>query len=94
MPEDKITLLIRMIREKAETSDISSIKEKFAAEFQITGEGVFYVEVRDGKISIEPYEYNDRDLLIKASADTLKTRKISVSGNLQKAAFIKKILKK
>ena len=108
MPEDKITLLIRMIREKAETSDISSIKEKFAAEFQITGEGVFYVEERDGKISIEPYEYNDRDLLIKASADTLKkiinkelsiekaliTRKISVSGNLQKAAFIKKILKK
>lgn len=49
MPEDKITLLIRMIREKAETSDISSIKEKFAAEFQITGEGVFYVEVMGRK---------------------------------------------
>ena len=89
MPEDKITLLIRMIREKAETSDISSIKEKFAAEFQITGEGVFYVEVRDGKISIEPYEYNDRDLLIKASADTLK-KIINKELSIEKALITRK----
>lgn len=108
MPENNISVLIKLIKEKIDAADTSLIKEKFAVEFQITGEGVFYVEVKDGNISIEPYEYNDRDLLIKASADTLEkiikkelsiekaliTRKIIVSGNLQKAAFIKKLFKK
>ena len=28
------------------------------------GEGVFYVEVKDHKVSVEPYEYNDRNCAI------------------------------
>lgn len=37
MPEDKITLLIRMIREKAETSDISSIKREICSRISDNG---------------------------------------------------------
>ncbi len=37
------------------------------------GEGAFYVEVKDGKLSVEPYEYNDRQAkVIMSSANFLK----------------------
>lgn len=33
--------------------------------------GVFYVEVKDQKINIEPYEYNDRNCAITMKMDNL-----------------------
>ena len=34
---------------------------------------IFYVEIKDGKLSVEPYEYNDRQAnLIMKSADFVK----------------------
>lgn len=37
------------------------------------GEGAFYVEVKDGKLNVEPYEYNDRQAkVIMSSANFLK----------------------
>lgn len=33
--------------------------------------GVFYVEVKDHKINIEPYEYNDRNCAITMKMDNL-----------------------
>ncbi len=43
-------------------SDVSDISEHLAFQFNITGEaeGIFYAEVKDGALAVEPYEYFDR----------------------------------
>lgn len=45
----------------------------FAVEFNIfgEGEGAFYAEVNNGKITVEPYEYYDRDAKVIISSDEL-----------------------
>lgn len=91
-------------------TDVSGVTEKLAFQFNITGEGEgsFYAEVKDGKLSIEPYEYYDRDAIFICSADTLfkimegKTdpmlaftlRKLKVEGDLGKALKIKEFISK
>ena len=51
-------------------ADVSDIHEHLAYQFNITGEaeGIFYAEVKDGKLSVEPYEYFDRDAMFTCSA--------------------------
>ncbi|MGN0157578.1 MAG: SCP2 sterol-binding domain-containing protein [Brotaphodocola sp.] len=53
--------------------DASGVKEHLACQFSIVGEetGVFYVEIKGGRMSVEPYEYNDRDAIWICSAETL-----------------------
>ena len=43
-------------------SDVSDISEHLAFQFNITGEaeGIFYAEVKDGVLAVEPYEYIQR----------------------------------
>ena len=40
-------------------ADVSDIQEHLAYQFNIIGEaeGIFYAEVKEGKLYIEPYEY-------------------------------------
>ena len=82
-------------------ADVSDITEHLAYQFNITGEasGIFYVEVKDGKLFVEPYEYFDRDALFICSAQTLRdladgkldpvlaftVQKIKEEGNIYKA---------
>lgn len=89
-------------------ADVGEIREHLAYQFNITGEGAgaFYVEVRDGQLHIEPYEYHDRDACFTCSADTLfrlaagksdpvaavLTGKLRVEGNLDKAMRLKTFL--
>ena len=56
-------------------SDVSDISEHLALQFNITGEaeGIFYAEVKDGVLAVEPYEYFDRDAIFICSAETLFT---------------------
>ncbi len=84
-------------------------KDFLAVQVNITGKdsGVFYVEVKDGKISVEPYEYNDRQCAITISmADFNKlldgkldpvlaftTGKLKVDGDVGKAVEFSKALK-
>jgi putative sterol carrier protein len=86
-------------------ADVSDIKEHLAYQFNIVGEaeGIFYVEVKDGKLYVEPYEYHDRDAVFIASADTLMKisegkldpvkaftfRKLKVEGSIDKALKLK-----
>lgn len=88
--------------------DVSNIHEHLAYQFQITGEGegIFYVEVKDGKLYVEPYEYFDRDAIFICSAETLKKiasgkldpvlaftlGKLKVKGNIDKALKLKEFL--
>ncbi|MDE6433224.1 MAG: SCP2 sterol-binding domain-containing protein [Lachnospiraceae bacterium] len=89
-------------------TDVSKVNEHLAYQFNITGEGEgsFYAEVKDGKLSIEPYEYYDRDALFICSADNLfkiiagkldpvaafTLGKLKVEGNIDKALKIKELL--
>lgn len=111
MAENNVNEIIDIIKgkiqeKKAEGVSTDGLPEKFAAEFQLKDGGVFYVELKNGEINIAPYEYNDRDILIKTTAETLKkilnkdmriqkaliTGKIKISGDIQKAMLLKKVL--
>lgn len=89
-------------------ADVSDIREHLAYQFNITGEaeGIFYAEVKEGKLYVEPYEYYDRDAMFTCSAETLfkiaegKTDpilavtlgKLKVEGNIEKALKLKELI--
>ena len=89
-------------------ADVSDIKEHLAYQFNIIGEasGIFYVEVKDGQIFVEPYEYYDRDAMFTCSAKTLMKladneidpilavtlQKLKVEGNIDKALRFKELI--
>lgn len=97
------------VKDMFKDADVSNVKEKLAYQFNITGEGegAFYAEVKDGKLSIEPYEYFDRDALFICSCETLMkilsgkqdpvaaftTGKLKVEGSIDKALKIKELMK-
>ncbi len=62
--------VLQKAREMAAAADISGV-DFMAVQINITGEGsgVFYVEVKDGRISVEPYEYYDRQCALTISDD-------------------------
>ena len=100
--------LFQKVKDMFSKADVSGIKEHLAFQFNITGEveGAFYAEVKDGVLSIEPYEYYDRDAIFICSADTLlkiaagkldpvfafTTGKLKVEGSLDKALELQKFL--
>ena len=90
-------------------TDVSDIKEHLAYQFAIEDEeagGIFYVEVKEGKLFVEPYEYFDRDAMFISDPDTLMkiaegkmdpvwaftTQKLKVEGNLEKALRLKELI--
>ena len=90
-------------------ADVSDIKEHLAFEFDIEDEeagGAFYVEVKDGALYVEPYEYYDRDarficapeVLLKIATGEMDpvwaftTQKLKVEGNIDKALRLKEII--
>ena len=89
-------------------ADVSDINEHLAYQFNITGEaeGIFYAEVKDGQLYVEPYEYFDRDAMFTCTAVTLvkladgKTDpilavtlgKLKVEGNIDKALRLKDLI--
>ena len=96
------------VREKFMQADVSDVGEHLAFQFNITGEesGIFYVEVKDGQLHVEPYEYFDRDAMFSASADTLRKiaegktdpvkeftlRRLKVEGSIDKALKLKDLI--
>lgn len=61
------------LKGKFQGVDVSHITEHLAYQFNIIGEaeGIFYIEVKDGQLYMEPYEYFDRDVIFTCSKDTL-----------------------
>ena len=102
--------VVAKVKDALKDTDVSGVKEHAAYQFNITGEGegAFYVEIDNGKINVEPYEYFDRDILVYTSAADLidildgKTDfvnahlsgKISAEGDLRKAELLKDVGKK
>ncbi|MCR5776566.1 MAG: SCP2 sterol-binding domain-containing protein [Lachnospiraceae bacterium] len=101
--------LVEKVRKLSAKADVSD-KDFLAVQVNITGKesGVFYVEVKDHKINVEPYEYNDRNCAITISLDDFNkliggkldpvvaftTGKLKVDGDTGKALEFSKLLKK
>lgn len=101
--------LVEEIRGIFEKADVSQVKEHIAYQFNIEGEaeGAFYVEVAEGTLKIEPYEYFDRDVLFTTSANTLleiakgkldavvafTVGKLKVEGDFDKALLLQQFSK-
>lgn len=64
--------LFTIVKEKLILADVRHIPGHVALEFQVQGEtkGMFFVEIANGRIRIEPYNYHDRDVSFAADADT------------------------
>ena len=104
----KFDELLTKVRSKSSGADASAI-DFLAVQINITGKdgGVFYVEVKDHKINVEPYEYNDRNCAITISmADFNKLidgkldpvaaftiGKLKVDGDIGKALEFSKLVK-
>ena len=98
------------VKETFMDADVSNITEHLAYQFNITGEaeGIFYVEVKEGKLYVEPYDYHDRDAMFTCSAENLikiaqgkldpilavTLKKLKVDGNIDKALKLKKMISK
>lgn len=65
--------IVFKVRESFENADAREIFEHVAVQVNIEGEGAgaFYIEVAERYISVEPYDYHDRDGLLTASGETL-----------------------
>ena len=67
-----VTQLIDRMRTQFGPKDISSIEGLLAIQINVTDpDGVLYVEIKDGTLSIEPYEYIDRNAAVTISMDNL-----------------------
>ena len=65
--------VVHIAREVFENADARMIFEHIAIQVNIVGEGsgVFYIEVADRNICVEPYDYVDRDGLVTTDAQTI-----------------------
>lgn len=74
--------LVQNVKEAMKSARASKSVGHVAFQFNVTGEaeGAFYLEISDGKIDVQPYEYYDRDLVIVTSADVIMKM---VNGELQ-----------
>ena len=88
------------IKSKFMEADVSHITEHLAYQFNIV------VEVKEGKLYVEPYEYFDRDAMFTAKAETFMKiannkldpvlaftmQKMKVEGNFDKALKLKELI--
>ena len=100
--------LFAEIKGKFLEADISDVQEHLAFQFNIVGEGsgIFYVEAKEGKLYIEPYEYYDRDAMFTATGEVFikiaegkldpvmafTMQKLKVEGNVEKALKLKELI--
>ncbi len=100
--------IVKKVRTAAEKIDISG-HDFLAVQVNLSDveDGVLYVEIKDGKLSVEPYEYHDRNCAITLSATNFSklidgkldpvlaftTGKLKVDGDINKALEFSKLLK-
>ncbi len=101
--------LIGKVRTIAAGVDASN-RDFLAVQVNVTGKdsGVFYVEVKDHRINVEPYDYHDRNCAITISMTNLNklidgkldpilaftTGKLKIDGDLGKALEFSNLIKK
>ncbi|MGN0414682.1 MAG: SCP2 sterol-binding domain-containing protein [Agathobacter sp.] len=96
------------IKGKFLKADVSDITEHLAFQFNIIGEaqGIFYIEVKDGVLKVEPYVYQERDAMFTCTAKTLEGIEsgkldpnqaveegmLKVEGNVDKALRLQELI--
>ena len=55
--------IVAAVRKKLSKADVSSIPGTLAFQVDVEGkaEGIFYIEIKDGQMHVEPYDYLDRN---------------------------------
>lgn len=102
--------IVKEVKNYCDGADLGDYKEHLAIEIAIKGEGegVFYIEAKDGKLNVEPYDYHDRDArlnitaanfikLAKGKLDPVwafTTGKLKIDGSIEKALEFKKVINK
>ena len=105
MKRDAVVTKVRKIAAGKDVSD----KDFLAVQVNITGKnsGVFYVEIKDHKVNVEPYDYHDRNCAISIKSDdfvklisgkldpvaAFTVGKLKVDGDVGKALEFSKLLK-
>lgn len=100
--------IVEKVRTRLKDVKEDKLNGFLAIQVNITGEGegAFYVEVKDGKLNVEPYEYNDRQAkVIMSSANFLKLLdgkldpvaaftlgKLKIEGSVEKVLEFSKLL--
>lgn len=65
--------LVENVRKATKGAKVSRAVGHVAFQFNVEGEaeGAFYLEISDGRVNVEPYEYHDRDVIIVTTADVI-----------------------
>jgi len=100
-------MIVEKVREAFEYADAREIFEHVAMQINIVGEGegAFYIEIAERHVSVEPYDYYDRDGLFTASAEVLlqlaegkttfvqavESGKMTYAGNQNKLCLLNKV---
>lgn len=100
--------IVESVKKRLKGVDTSSVKDLLAIQVNITGEGegAFYVEVKDGVLSVEPYEYFDRQAkitmksknflaLMEGKLDPVAAftlGKLKIDGSIEKVLEFSKLL--
>lgn len=101
--------IVETVRNRFKNVDVSSVPGTLAYQFNVEGKvnGIFYVEIKDGRVNVEPYEYYDRNaVLIMNGTNLIKlingkldpviaftTGKLKVEGDINAALELTKFLK-
>ena len=65
--------IVEKVKKALAKVDASGVKGHLAVQVDVygEGEGAFYIEVKDGKVDVQPYEYFDHDLRIRCTGDEI-----------------------
>lgn len=85
--------LVANVKKAVKKKKVSKTVGHVAFQFNVEGEaeGAFYLEITDGKIYVEPYEYYDRDLLVITSAEVIM--QMAEGKVAPREAYAKELLK-
>lgn len=100
--------IVEKVKKEFGKADVSNYEDHLALQINITGEGegTFYTEINQGSLSIEPYDYNDNNATLTASADDIisifsgkldmnaaaEAGKLEITGDYAKALSIQPVI--
>lgn len=102
--------IVEAARNKFYAVDVSNVQGTMAFQINIEGKagsGIFYIEIKDGQVHVEPYEYYDRNAIIHINGTNFiklingkldpvvafTTGKIKVDGDINAALEMIKFVK-
>lgn len=101
--------IVQTVRNRFKDIDVSAVPGTLAYQFNVEGKvnGIFYVEIKDGRVSVEPYEYYDRNAILTMNGTNLiklingkldpvlafTSGKLKVDGDINAALELTKFLK-